>query len=151
VISGPAAPSASNDPYQAACLSFESISSSCDTKIPGFAAEAISAEENCLCFTSGTYAPSIFDGYWASCLNYYSPASPAIYSSSLRGDAGVRSPCALFVPTNTGGCVDANAPGQRSDYHDGKFWRWCDECGTYVDKYSADDCCGNDNGGGVGE
>jgi hypothetical protein len=102
VTSSPASASASSDPNLSACLSFESISSSCDAQIPGFATEAISAEENCLCFTSGTYAPSIFDGYWSSCLNYYSTASPEIYSSSLGGDAGVRSPCALFVPTAAG-------------------------------------------------
>lgn len=99
--SGVTSSPASSDPYYSACLSFEAISSSCNAEVPGFATMPISAEENCLCYTSGTYAPSIFDGYWASCLTYYSTASPAIYSSSLDGDAGVRSPCALIEPTAT--------------------------------------------------
>jgi hypothetical protein len=52
-------------------------------------------EASCLCYTGiSTYAPSIFDGYWASCLDYYQTASPAFYSSSLQGDTLTRTPCA---------------------------------------------------------
>jgi hypothetical protein len=51
-----------------------------------FSALPFTIEASCLCYAGiSTYAPSIFDGYWASCLDYYQTASPAFYSSSLQG------------------------------------------------------------------
>jgi hypothetical protein len=101
ITSGPTA-APTGDPNYDACLSWQSISSTCQASIPAFASLPIPTEDKCLCYTSGTYAPSIFDGYWASCLAYFSTASPTFYSSSLGGDGSPRSPCALYPPTVTG-------------------------------------------------
>jgi hypothetical protein len=63
--------------------------------ISSFSALPFTTEASCLCYTGiSTYAPSIFDGYWASCLDYFQTASPAFYSSNLHGDTVTRTPCA---------------------------------------------------------
>lgn len=83
------------DANVAACSSYSSLASSCAAATPSFAQLAFSSEAGCLCYTaSSTYAPSIYDGYWGSCLNYYQTASPEYYSQSLSGDMLPRTPCA---------------------------------------------------------
>jgi hypothetical protein len=83
------------DANVAACSSYTSLSGSCAAATSSFAALPFSSEASCLCYTDvSTYAPSIYDGYWASCLNYYQTASPEYYSQSLSGDTLTRTPCA---------------------------------------------------------
>ena len=78
----------------AACDSWDAIEMSCSSKISSFTDLSFSAEASCLCYTSSTYAPFIFDGYLGQCLQYLSTASPSFYSS-LGGDTLPRTPCAL--------------------------------------------------------
>lgn len=83
------------DANYAACSSWQAIEASCSMDISSFSALPFTTEASCLCYTgTSTYAPSIFDGYWSSCLDYYQTASPAFYSSSLHGDMVTRTPCA---------------------------------------------------------
>jgi hypothetical protein len=103
----------SHDPNAVACSSWDSILLSCSASIPSFSALPFSVEASCLCYESSTYAPTIYDNYWASCLNYFSTASPALYSSSLGGDAILRTPCAAekpYTPTTFGGSL-LTSPG----------------------------------------
>lgn len=82
------------DANYAACSSWEVIEASCSMDISS-SALPFTTEASCLCYTGiSTYAPNIFDGYWASCLDYYQTANPAFYSSSLQGDTLTRTPCA---------------------------------------------------------
>jgi hypothetical protein len=83
------------DANVAACSSYSSLASSCAAATPSFAQLPFSSEASCLCYTAvSTYAPSIYDGYWGSCLNYYQTASPDYYSQSLSRGALPRTPCA---------------------------------------------------------
>jgi hypothetical protein len=83
------------DANVAACASYSSIFGSCVAATSSFQQLPFSSEATCLCYTaSNTYAPSIFDGYWGSCLNYYQTASPQYYSQTLSGDSLTRTPCA---------------------------------------------------------
>jgi hypothetical protein len=74
-----------------------------------FSALPFTTEASCLCYTGiSIYAPSIFGGFWASCLDYYQIASPAFYSSNLHGDTLTRTPYAaarnvLSTAAATGG------------------------------------------------
>jgi hypothetical protein len=76
-----------------ACLSADLILASCALATSSFTNLPFTVEASCLCYTSGTYAPSVYDGYWAGCLGFYSTASP-VYYSSLGGDVLPRTPCA---------------------------------------------------------
>ena len=98
----------SQDPNAIACSSWDAILLSCSASVPSFSALPFSVEASCLCYESSTYAPTIYDNYWASCLNYFSTASPTLYSSSLGGDAMPRAPCAAekpYTPTTFGGSL----------------------------------------------
>lgn len=83
------------DANVAACSSYSSIFGSCAAGTSSFQNLPFSSEASCLCYTaSNTYAPSIYDGYLGSCLNYYQTASPQYYSQTLSGDSLTRTPCA---------------------------------------------------------
>jgi hypothetical protein len=83
------------DANVAACSSYSSLSNSCAAASPPFGALPFSSEASCLCYTDvSTYAPSIYDGYWGSCLNYYQTASPEYFSQTLSGNTLTRTPCA---------------------------------------------------------
>jgi hypothetical protein len=79
----------------AACSSYSSLQASCAAATTSFTDLPFSSEASCLCYTDiSTFAPSIYDGWWNSCLNYYQTASPSYYSQSLSGDTLTRTPCA---------------------------------------------------------
>jgi hypothetical protein len=86
-----------------------------------FSALPFTTEASCLCYTGiSTYAPSIFDGYWALCLDYYKTASPVFYSSNLHGDTVTRTPCAaagnvLGTAAATGWCEQHRGDKYGSD------------------------------------
>ena len=83
------------DANVAACSSYSSITGSCAAATSSFGHLPFSSKASCLCYTaSNTYAPSIYDGYWASCLNYYQTASPQYYYGTLSGDSKTTTPCA---------------------------------------------------------
>jgi hypothetical protein len=93
VTTPPASLSSAVNGNSAACSSWDAIEMSCSNKISSFTDLSFTDEASCLCYTSSTYAPFIFDGYWSQCLLYYSTASPTFYSS-LGGDTLTRTPCA---------------------------------------------------------
>ncbi len=71
-----------NDPNFVACNSLESMLNGCSSQTPGFSTlTAFSDEAPCLCYSSQVYQGSIYDGYFSSCLHYFSTAVPADYSS----------------------------------------------------------------------
>jgi hypothetical protein len=83
------------DANAAACSSYTSISDSCAAATSSFRHLPFSSKASCLCYTaSNTYAPSIYDGYYGSCLNYYQTASTQYYYGTLSGDSNTRTPCA---------------------------------------------------------
>jgi hypothetical protein len=82
------------DPNDLACLSWRALQLSCESAVPSFTALPFSVEASCLCFQSSTYIGNVYDDLWSSCLNYFSTASPAFYSSTLGGDTLDRTPCA---------------------------------------------------------
>src|SRR5436305_10786348 len=83
------------DANVAACSSYSSLQASCAAATTSFTNLPFSSEATCLCYTDiSTFAPSIYDGWWNSCLNYYQTASPSYYSQSLSGDTLTRTPCA---------------------------------------------------------
>ena len=100
---------ATGDANKAACSSYFSIYSSCSTKNPAEFQTAsdglpnFSNEASCLCYTTSStstvFAPSVLDGYWGSCIDWFQTASPAFYSASIIGtasEAAILSPCAGF-------------------------------------------------------
>lgn len=89
----------------AACNSWNAIEFSCSEAIPSFTNLPFSVEASCLCYSSSTYAPFVYDGYQAQCLAYLSTASPSFYGS-LGGDQLPRAPCSL-VGNVAGGPVAA--------------------------------------------
>lgn len=101
-----------------ACSAWFDIRSSCALATPSFTALPFSAEASCLCYTSSTFAPSIYDGYWESCVSHYKTASPSFWSASLSSGF-VASPCILaegmaYITMNTTG-VGASAPSTSSE------------------------------------
>jgi hypothetical protein len=89
------APPSTFDANVAACSSYSSLQVSCAAATTSFTHLPFSSEATCLCYTDiSTFAPSIYDGWWDSCLNYYQTASPSYYSQTLSGDTLTRTPCA---------------------------------------------------------
>src|SRR5271155_1859264 len=89
------ASSSAFDANVAACSSYSSLKASCAAATTSFTNLPFSSEATCLCYTDiSTFAPSIYDGWWDSCLNYYQTASPSYYSQSLSGNTLTRTPCA---------------------------------------------------------
>jgi hypothetical protein len=101
----------SYDPGVAACGGVLSISSTCAAATPDFAQLEFSSQYSCLCFTSGTFVPQIFDGFWSTCLAFESTNAPEEYS--LFGPTGggdvVRTPCQLYA-TSTAGFPTTSLP-----------------------------------------
>jgi hypothetical protein len=93
ITAQPTATSA-QDPNDLACLTWRALQLSCESAVPSFTALPFSVEASCLCFQSSTYIGNVYDDLWGSCLNYFSTASPAFYSSTLGGDTLDRTPCA---------------------------------------------------------
>jgi hypothetical protein len=78
-----------------ACSSLDLMESSCSQFTPSFTDLPFSVEASCLCYSGSTYAPSIFDRYWGSCLAYIQTADPSLYTVSLSGSAAISNPCVL--------------------------------------------------------
>jgi hypothetical protein len=112
---GPTITSPSQPVNSGACVSFNLIQASCALATSSFTDLPFTVEASCLCYTSGTYAPSVFDGYWGACLGFYSTASPVFYSS-LGGDTLTRTPCAEFgkVGGNSGPTTSPSSIGTPS-------------------------------------
>jgi hypothetical protein len=84
----------SADPNFSACAQFETIIAECASQTPGFSdISSFSSQASCLCYTSSTFAPSVFDGYFESCLAYFSSAKPRAYSSLTSQNGGTQGSC----------------------------------------------------------
>jgi len=94
------------DDNKSACSSWFDLQSSCSAAAPGdFQTAAnglpnLSSEASCLCYTTQAsvlvYAPTVYDGYWGSCVEYFKTASPSFYSASLVNsgpESAIESPC----------------------------------------------------------
>ncbi|KAL8741368.1 MAG: hypothetical protein Q9190_006014 [Brigantiaea leucoxantha] len=89
--------SASDFPGALACSSFESVLDRCAGATPGFGEiDGFSSSASCLCYSSSTYRPRIFDGYFGSCLEYISASDPDTYTSITdeAGESFTTAPCA---------------------------------------------------------
>lgn len=71
------------------CDSVISILENCEAATPGFDNLCFHYQQACFCSTSGTWAPSIYDDYWSSCLAWASTANPSYYSDLGPGTNGV--------------------------------------------------------------
>jgi hypothetical protein len=91
------------DPSALACESASSIISTCEASTPGFLNLEFSSMFTCLCSSSGKLAPSVYDGFYSTCLAWVSTASPAEYSNfeATPGEDPVRTPCQYFVQSGS--------------------------------------------------
>jgi hypothetical protein len=71
-----------------ACINFESVVLSCESETPGFASAPFTEKASCLCYSSGTYQGSFYDGAFSTCLAYVSTADPAEYANFTAGFTG---------------------------------------------------------------
>ena len=80
-----------------ACDQFESVVQQCDNATPGFQdLKGFASKAPCLCYSSSSYIGSSYDGYFSSCLDYFTTADPAGYSSIFASANGTitSNPCA---------------------------------------------------------
>lgn len=102
------AANSTTDPNREACSSWSGKISSCSIDhrsafrtISGGLQHPVK-EASCLCYTtkSGSvlsYAPSGYDNYWSSCLNWYKTADPELYFSTIlavTSESVIATPCA---------------------------------------------------------
>ena len=83
-------------PGQQACDLYIDILSICNYSTPGLITFTdFSSEAPCLCYSSSSWAPSIYDGYLGTCISYLSASNPAEYSSVTFAAGGppVTTPC----------------------------------------------------------
>ena len=85
-----------NDPNYIACTSIYGILENCESQTPGFSNEPFTSKALCLCYSSETYVGSVYDGYYSSCLAYFSTGDPSEYSQiqASAGGAITSRPCA---------------------------------------------------------
>ena len=76
-----------NDPNYIACTSWQGIFENCESQTPGFSNEPFTSKALCLCYSSETYVGSVYDGYYSSCLAYFSTGDPSGYSQ-IQASAG---------------------------------------------------------------
>ncbi|KAL6251063.1 hypothetical protein RBB50_001271 [Rhinocladiella similis] len=76
----------------AACKSWDALEITCAGATTSFTALPFEVEASCLCYSSSSYAPFIYDSYLDQCLAYLSTADTTFYAS-LGGDQLPRSPC----------------------------------------------------------
>ena len=81
--------SIANDPNYIACTSFYGIFENCESQTPGFSNEPFTSKALCLCYSSETYVGSVYDGYYSSCLAYFSTGDPLEYSQIQASADGV--------------------------------------------------------------
>ena len=94
----------SYNPGVAACGGALSISSTCAAATPEFAQLEFSSQYSCLCFTSGTFVPQRFDGFWSTCVAFVSTGAPGEYSQfgPTGGGDVVRTPCQRYASSTAG-------------------------------------------------
>lgn len=99
---GPESTITSFDSSALACASIYSISSTCAASTPNWDQLEFSSQFSCACFTNGTLAPTIWDGYWSTCLAWLSTASPSEYSllGPTGGGNAARTPCELYLSSS---------------------------------------------------
>jgi hypothetical protein len=97
ITSAPAFTSISTySPDQIACISQGSYDSVCNVLTPGFSTLTdFVLQAPCLCYSSTSWLPSLYDGWVSSCFQYYITASPSFYASltQLAGGAPATAPC----------------------------------------------------------
>ena len=97
---GPTGPTyTSFDTSAEACGSVENFSSSCAAATPNFEQLEFSSQASCFCSPNGTYAPTVFDGYWSTYFAWASTAAPdeyALFGPTGGGDLD-RTPCQKFA------------------------------------------------------
>jgi hypothetical protein len=75
------------------CSSWYSMEASCSSDDIASSAPPFSVQASCLCYTSSVFAPTVFDGYWDGCLEYYKTASSEYYYETLS-NGNLNTPCA---------------------------------------------------------
>lgn len=83
-------------PGQKACNLYGDYLSICNSLSPGFNTFTnFSSQAPCLCYSSTSWVPSVYDGYLGTCVSYLSASKPAEYSSvtAAAGGAPVTTPC----------------------------------------------------------
>ncbi|KAI4186874.1 MAG: hypothetical protein LQ346_005605 [Caloplaca aetnensis] len=78
------------------CSSLGSKIQACDSATPGFENYRLwDTQASCFCYEGSNFAPSSFDNYYSSCLDFLSTDNPAAYSILTVGtDEVVSTPCA---------------------------------------------------------
>ncbi|OAL34939.1 hypothetical protein AYO20_05900 [Fonsecaea nubica] len=97
------------------CSSWYSMEASCSSDNINASPPPFSIQASCLCYTSSVFAPSVFDGYWDGCLEYYKTASSAYYYETLSSPGkNLNTPCARVgnVRTSTEDGSSSASPGQ---------------------------------------
>ena len=70
------------------CNSLDSILTRCEESTPAFGNLLFGSQQTCVCSQSGTYAPSLYDGYYSGCLQLMSIIDPSLYSANAPGAPG---------------------------------------------------------------
>ena len=93
----------SEDPRAAACVSVSRFVVSCEARTPDFDQLEFSSQSSCICSVNGTNAPTVYDGFWSTCLAWISTADPAQYSvvGKNNGTDVVRTPCEHFATASS--------------------------------------------------
>lgn len=71
------------------CQSQASVVIRCSASTPDFGHLAFSDLQSCLCSTSGTFAPSVYDNFYSACLSYQSLVDPSEYSADAPAGGGI--------------------------------------------------------------
>ena len=102
-----------NDPNFNNCGPAISIMSSCVSKDVRFATVTDhTSQAACACYTSATWAPTVFDNAYQACLRYYVTAIPSVYAQ-LTNDIGTGSLCAS-IGTVDPAAAAAAVPGPQT-------------------------------------
>lgn len=93
------------------CAPAISIMNSCVSEDVRFATVTDhSSQAACACYTSSTWAPTVFNSAYKSCLSYYVTAIPSVYKQ-LTSDIGTGLLCSSVL---TAGAIAVEAPGPRT-------------------------------------
>jgi hypothetical protein len=88
--------SALGDPGGAACLQVNSVLKSCESQTSGWSTEPDSSKASCFCYSSLSWQPAVYDGNYSLCLDFFSTASAAAYSSIVNAQNFSVSPCSAL-------------------------------------------------------
>ncbi|KAG9233541.1 hypothetical protein BJ875DRAFT_42104 [Amylocarpus encephaloides] len=95
------------------CLSALSAIDFCSSVSPGFLTYSATRQAPCLCYSSATWVPGIFDGWVSSCAGYARTAEPSVYPiisslggfcssvGNVRGNRASRTTTASFTTDST--------------------------------------------------